>query len=170
MDGAMLLPTMSASDWVANTTETFSSDGPRKIFYNAAGAPITPGNLLFATGGGTTLQKPDLTAADGVVTHTPGFNPFFGTSAAAPHGAAIAALVRSARPDYTVAQTKAAMTSSALDDFAIEVCNQNRRPIYGRPEAVFARRRKNRIGILDGPQLSIDFSRSSPSTTASAPE
>lgn len=100
---------------MANTTETFSSDGPRKIFYQPNGTRITPGNLLFATNGGLTLQKPDLTAADGVSTHTPGFLPFFGTSAAAPHAAAIAALIRSARPDYTVAQTKTAMTATALD-------------------------------------------------------
>ena len=98
----------------ANTTETFSSDGPRKIFYNPDGSPITAGNFLFATSGGTTLQKPDLTAADGVATKTPGFNPFFGTSAAAPHAAAIAALVLSAKPNYTPAQVKAAMTSTAL--------------------------------------------------------
>ncbi len=100
---------------MANTTETFSSDGPRKIFFQPNGTPITPGNFLFSTNGGLTLQKPDLTAADGVTTHTPGFLPFFGTSAAAPHAAAIAALVRSARPDYTVAQTKTAMTATALD-------------------------------------------------------
>ena len=105
----------------ANTNETFSSDGPRKIFYQPNGTPITPGNVLFATNGGTTLIKPDVAAADGVVTRTPGFNPFFGTSAAAPHAAAIAALVRAARPDYTVAQTKAAMTSSTLDSMAAGV-------------------------------------------------
>ena len=106
---------------MANTTETFSSDGPRKIFYDANGAAITPGNLLFATNGGTTLQKPDLTAADGVSTHTPGFLPFFGTSAAAPHAAGIAALVRSVRPDYTVVQTKTAMTATALDTVSVGV-------------------------------------------------
>ena len=102
----------------ANTNETFSSDGPRKIFFTPTGAPITPGNFLFGTNGGQTLQKPDLAAADGVTTKTPGFSPFFGTSAAAPHAAGIAALVRSARPDYSVTQTKTAMTSTALDSMA----------------------------------------------------
>ena len=75
----------------ANTNETFSSDGPRKIFYKPDGTAITPGNFLFATNGGQTLIKPDFAAADGVTTKTPGFSPFFGTSAAAPHAAAIAA-------------------------------------------------------------------------------
>lgn len=72
-----------------NPVETFSSDGPRQIFYDDTGTAITPGNFL--AGGGQVLQKPDLAAADGVMTATAGFNPFFGTSAAAPHAAAIAA-------------------------------------------------------------------------------
>lgn len=63
----------------ANPTETFSSDGPRKIFFRPDGTPITPGNYLFGTGGGRTLNKPDIAAADGVSTRTPGFLPFFGT-------------------------------------------------------------------------------------------
>jgi hypothetical protein len=103
----------------ANPVETFSSDGPRKIFFTPAGVEITPGNVLFSTNGGTTLQKPDLTAADGVFTKTPGFLPFFGTSAAAPHAAGIAALVVSVRPGYTPAQVKKAMTATALDNEAV---------------------------------------------------
>lgn len=103
----------------ANPTETFSSDGPRKIFYNPDGSAITPGNYLFGTDGGTTLQKPDLTAADGVFTKTPGFLPFYGTSAAAPHAATIAALVKSANPSLTNAQIKAIMVNTALDTMAV---------------------------------------------------
>ncbi|MBV8604786.1 MAG: S8 family serine peptidase [Pelomonas sp.] len=99
----------------ANPTEAFSSDGPRRIFFAPDGAPITPGNFLFATNGGAALVKPDLAAADGVATATPGFDPFYGTSAAAPHAAAIAALVKSARPDYSNAQILAALRHSALD-------------------------------------------------------
>lgn len=99
----------------ANPTETFSSDGPRRVFYQPDGTPITAGNYLFATNGGEVLQKPDITAADGVSTKTPGFLPFFGTSAAAPHAAAIAALVKSARPDYTNVQILNAMKQTALD-------------------------------------------------------
>ncbi len=62
-----------------------------------------------------TLVKPDIAAADGVSAKTPGFFPFFGTSAAAPHAAAMAALVKSARPDYTNAQILTAMKQTALD-------------------------------------------------------
>jgi hypothetical protein len=102
----------------ANPIEVFSSDGPRKIFYNPDGTPITPGNLLFGTNGGVTLQKPDLTAADGGFTRTPGFLPFFGTSAAAPHAAAIAALVKSAKPTLTNTQIYNILITTTVDNMA----------------------------------------------------
>jgi hypothetical protein len=105
----------------ANRIETFSSDGPRKIFFNPDGTSITPGNLLFSTNGGITLQKPDVTAADGVSAKTPGFTPFYGTSAAAPHAAAIAALVKSAKPSLTNAQIYNILTSTALDNMAVGI-------------------------------------------------
>ena len=102
----------------ANPVETFSSDGPRKIFYNPDGTSITAGNYLFGTNGGTTLQKPDATGADGVSTATPGFLPFFGTSAAGPHAAGIAALIKSANPALTNTQIRNIMTSTAVDNMA----------------------------------------------------
>ncbi len=102
----------------ADPVEAFSSDGPRKIFYNPDGTPITPGNYLFSSSGGTTLQKPDATGTDGVSTATPGFLPFFGTSAAAPHAAAIAALVKSANPALTNTQIRTILTNTALDNMA----------------------------------------------------
>ncbi|GJL65233.1 MAG: hypothetical protein NPIRA05_02040 [Nitrospirales bacterium] len=96
-----------------NPVETFSSDGPRQIFFEENGTPITPGN--FSSTGGAVRQKPDLAAADGVSTSTPGFNPFFGTSAAAPHAAAIAALVLDANPNLTSNEVWDVLTSTALD-------------------------------------------------------
>ncbi len=97
-----------------NLSELFSSDGPRRVFFNPNGTPVTPGNFLFGTNGGVVRQKPDITAADGTASAVPGFNPFFGTSAAAPHAAAIAALLKSAGP-FTPVQIRAALTSSAID-------------------------------------------------------
>lgn len=104
-----------------NPTETFSSDGPRKMFYNPDGTAITPGNFLFGTNGGTTFVKPDIAAADGTVARTPGFSPFFGTSAAAPHAAGIAALAKAWRPGATNTQIYNAMTSTALDIRAVGI-------------------------------------------------
>jgi hypothetical protein len=99
----------------SNPVEIFSSDGPRRMFYNPDGSPITPGNVLFGTGGGTTLQKPDITAADCVTTGTAGFITFCGTSAAAPHAGAIAALALSMAAAPSTGLVKGAMVSTALD-------------------------------------------------------
>ncbi|WP_410596887.1 S8 family peptidase [Amycolatopsis sp. lyj-23] len=93
--------------------ERFSSDGKRRLFYNADGSAITPGNV--SSTGGTVRNKPDITAADGVATSVTGFQPFFGTSAAAPHAAAIAALLLSGKPTATPAQIRSALVSSAID-------------------------------------------------------
>ncbi|MFG1645877.1 S8 family serine peptidase [Amycolatopsis sp. NPDC049252] len=93
--------------------ERFSSDGKRHLFYNADGTAITAGNV--SSTGGTTRSKPDITAADGVSTSVTGFQPFFGTSAAAPHAAAIAALLLSGKPTATPAEIRTALVSSAID-------------------------------------------------------
>ncbi len=100
----------------SDVVEYFSADGPRRMFYNPDGSAITPGN--FSSSGGRVLQKPDFTAADGVTTTPPGFAPFFGTSAAAPHAAAIAALVLSYNPSLTPAQVRNVLTNSCIDIMA----------------------------------------------------
>ena len=96
-----------------NHVEDFSSDGPRRIFFHADGSAITPGN--FSATGGTVLDKPDLTAADGVATSVPGFANFLGTSAAAPHAAAIAGLLWSYNPLLSPAEIRAVLSEPALD-------------------------------------------------------
>ena len=124
------------------SVETFSSDGPRRIFFEANGTPITPGN--FSSTGGRVLQKPDLTAADGVATSTPGFSDFHGTSAAAPHAAAIAALVLEAAggPAQDTVDTqdelRTAMTGAALDIEATGVDRDSGAGIVMAPGAVDA--------------------------------
>ena len=96
----------------ANPVETFSSDGPRHVFYNADGTPITPGDL--SSTGGRILQKPDITAADGVYTSVPGFAPFLGTSAAAPHAGGLAALIWSYNPFLSPGDIRSLLTNTAL--------------------------------------------------------
>lgn len=93
--------------------ERFTSDGPRRVFFAADGTPYTPGNT--SSTGGVVRQKPDLTAADGVSTTVPGFERFFGTSAAAPHAAAIAALVLSGNPGTAPDEIRDAMVSTSID-------------------------------------------------------
>jgi subtilisin-like proprotein convertase family protein len=97
----------------AQLPERFTSDGPRRVFFNADGTEITPGN--YSSTGGTVRQKPDITAADGVTTSLDDFAPFFGTSAAAPHAAAIAALVLSGNPGAGTADVREAFGATALD-------------------------------------------------------
>ena len=121
------------------SVETFSSDGPRRIFFEADGTPITPGN--FSSTGGRVLQKPDLAAADAVSTSTPGFSPFRGTSAAAPHAAAIAALMLEAAggPDnVTLTALRAAMTGASLDIEATGVDRDSGAGLVMAPGAVDA--------------------------------
>ncbi len=97
----------------SDVVEYFSADGPRRMFFNPDGTPITPGN--FSSTGGKVLYKPDFTAADGVTTTPPGYAPFFGTSCATPHAAAIAALVLSYNPALTPAQLRNVLTNSCID-------------------------------------------------------
>ena len=94
-------------------SELFTSDGPRRVFFTPTGKAVTPGNTSAT--GGTVRRKPDITSADGTSTSIFGFDPFFGTSAAAPHAAATAALVLSGNPGITPAALRTALTASALD-------------------------------------------------------
>lgn len=130
----------------ANPVETYSSDGPRRMFYDAAGNALTAGNVLFGSNGGAVRQKPDIAAADCVSTAAPGFANFCGTSAAAPHAAAIAALVWSTNTGLTSAQVRAALTATALD---IEGPGFDRDSGFGIAMAL------NAIGAVSAADLSI---------------
>lgn len=97
-----------------NPAESFSSVGPRRIFFHQDGTPITPGRYTFATGG-LSLLKPDLIAADDVSTRNPQLRRFAGTSASAAHAAGIAALVKSANLSLTSQQIRSILDATALD-------------------------------------------------------
>jgi subtilisin-like proprotein convertase family protein len=100
--------------------ELFSSDGPRRIFNRPDGSPINPDRpgRTFASGGGVARAKPDIAAADGVATTLPpgsGLNPFFGTSASAPHAGAIAALMKASTPTATPAKIRSSILVASID-------------------------------------------------------
>jgi hypothetical protein len=103
----------------SESVQTYSSDGPRRIFFNADGSAITPG--VFDSTGGEVRQKPDLSAADCVQTATPGFATFCGTSAAAPHAAALTALLLEADPAATLEEIRMALLSTAVDIEAVGI-------------------------------------------------
>ena len=92
--------------------EAFSSRGPSTIHFTAAGNPIAA----------QTRATPQIAALDGTNTtffgsdlEGDGRPNFFGTSAAAAHAAAVAALVRQANPSFTPAQVYARLQSTADD-------------------------------------------------------
>lgn len=99
--GVLATAAIDASDPGHNDIETFSSRGPATIFFPAP----------------ETRQKPDVAAVNGVaVTGVGGFeSPFFGTSAAAPHAAGVAALLKSALPTATATEIVAVLQNSAVD-------------------------------------------------------
>jgi subtilisin family serine protease len=85
-----------------DTIENFSSIGPGESLYNSSGnalaSPVDPGKVNFV-------------GPDGSITSV--FAPFYGTSAAAPNAAAVAALMLQANPDLTPLQVTNMMEASA---------------------------------------------------------
>jgi Ca2+-binding RTX toxin-like protein len=86
--------------------ENFSSAGPTKIYYDTAG------NLLSTP---QTRLTPSITAPDGGATTVSGFSSFYGTSAAAPHAAAVAALMMQAKPGLNGEDIRNLLMNSATD-------------------------------------------------------
>jgi hypothetical protein len=97
----MALGAIDQADAGADSPEASSSRGPFTVLFPAAAS----------------RGKPDAMGIDGVsVTGVGGFpTPFFGTSAAAPHGAGIAALLRGALPALTALQVRDALKVTAVD-------------------------------------------------------
>lgn len=80
--------------------------------------------------------KPDLAAADCVATSRPGFDPFCGTSAAAPHAAGVAALLMQALgPSASPAEVRRRLKATTVD---IAAAGADWDAGYGRVDAVNA--------------------------------
>ncbi len=90
--------------------EPFSSRGPVTLYFG----PVTGSAPAAPLGAPQVLSKPDISATDGALTtFFGGGNRFSGTSAAAPHAAAVAALQLDANPVQSVGEVKAAQRSTA---------------------------------------------------------
>lgn len=129
----------------ATSLESFSSAGPTTVLFTPTGAPLSVPDVR---------QTPDITAVDGTNTsfftgdifsrgadiETDTYPNFYGTSAAAPHAAAVAALIRQANPGFTPQQVYDRLTSTA-DDIGVAGVDDDSgyglvnayRAIYGDP-------------------------------------
>ena len=111
--GASHFANSAAFGGTPSYNEYFSNQGPGALLYDANGNPLTPPR---------SAGKIDFTAPDGVFVPDPTeSNPnasptaFYGTSAAAPNAAAVAALMLQANPNLTTAQVTALLEQSAID-------------------------------------------------------
>ncbi len=102
--GALTVGAVDALDPGLDTPEPFSSRGPTMKLFDQNGVRLPAPEVR---------QKPELAAADGVSTSVPGFEAFFGTSAAAPSAAAIAAVLRSSNPNANADEIERMMTDPA---------------------------------------------------------
>ena len=103
----------------ASQPEAFTSHGNFTVYFG----PVSSTTPAEALGAPQTRLKPDVTATDGVANTFFGRDDngvwrFFGTSASAPHAAAVAALMleknrRESRPDLTQADVEKFMEGSA---------------------------------------------------------
>ena len=103
--GAAYWANSPAYNVASNWTEWFSSTGPGQLLFNQTGTALSPSVLA---------GKVDFVAPDGIETSVPGFQGFYGTSAAAPDAAAVAAMMLQADPELTTAQVTSMLEQSAV--------------------------------------------------------
>jgi subtilisin family serine protease len=99
VEGVLAVGAIDVGDPSRATVESYSARGPSYIAFPSA----------------VERAKPDLVSFDGVLTSAPGFAPFFGTSAAAPHVAAVAALLLQKNPFRTPDEIRQALVATAVD-------------------------------------------------------
>ena len=104
--GAITIGAVNGSDGLGNTIEYFSSLGPITVAFPAPAQIQAP-----------VLVAPDGISVDAAGTYFTGFlfpdGNFYGTSASVPNVGAVAALIRSAFPNFSAAQVLSALKSGA---------------------------------------------------------
>ncbi len=103
-EGALAVAAVDALDPGLDTPQPYSSRGPNTRLFDKDGVRL---------GSPQVRLKPELAAADGLSTTVPDFEPFFGTSAAVPSAASIAAILRSSNPSASADEIESAMTDPA---------------------------------------------------------
>jgi hypothetical protein len=98
----------------ANALESFSSHGPATYCWNRVNGSTPAAPLVPCQTATVDISATDGTANSFFGSLVGGTWRFYGTSAAAPHAAAVAALLLDHRPCLTVAQVYAAMQSTAV--------------------------------------------------------
>ncbi|MFK7925026.1 MAG: T9SS type A sorting domain-containing protein [Bacteroidia bacterium] len=111
--GAAACVAVAAAPYFDATAEAFTSHGPSTFLFDAAGIALASPDVR---------PKPDLTSSDaanntffGADFEGDGFPNFFGTSAAAPHAAGVAAILRQAFPTANRDAIYTALINSATD-------------------------------------------------------
>jgi hypothetical protein len=113
--GAASAIVAAAVPYNRNTIEPYSSRGPATHYFGPVEGPLPAPTLSSPE----VLAKPDLAATDCAANTFFGFLSggswrFCGTSAAAPHAAAVAALVRQAKPSFDQQQVRETLTKTAV--------------------------------------------------------
>ena len=138
---------VAAADWFNTPAfgqtpplgENFTSRGGTQIYFDTDGNRLatpetrTTVDITMADGGNNTFFGSDISSDADTLPN------FYGTSAAAPNAAAIAALLLQASPNATAAQIQAALESTAIDIEALAT---------GRPT--------HNIGVLTGTGYDVD--------------
>jgi hypothetical protein len=152
--GVISIGAVNGSDGVGNNIESFSSRGPITLVFPSAAR----------------ISAPILTAPDGIYIDTAGTyfaseifpdGNFYGTSAAAPNAAAVAALIRGAFPGLTVPQLLAALETGAAQ---LGATAPDGTFGYGRIDAMGALGTFAAPTMTSLPDVSIDASSSRAST------
>lgn len=120
---SLLIPSDGDSSVTAGAT-FWNEDGVSPLYGLETFSSLGPRNAPGGGDPGTTVNKPDVVAPDGVSGETYGANDgtnyanngggFFGTSAAAPHVTGMAAVMWSRTPSMTLAQLVGSLKSQAL--------------------------------------------------------